>query len=335
MRILGINNYYQPKYLNQQKKTTNLQQLHTNPDSFTFRGGYKYAVKGFDNLSNFKNLKHPDNKAFYAQLRKKLHEVPYYKHVDSDMSMDYKGISEYVIKEVYNACLDANNVVNKYAAQVLFNICHVADAPAKELNIPEWRMKKEKSKAYEEWGLGGVKILLDAAKDKKGNHNLENLKLLLYLDKTYEYSSNISSLADMFEYCTNEDSVITPEALLRIKSILDRPNGWYFSNYMNKITKLDNKGMRFFNSIMDIVSERPINESERYRSLLRDVFKYNKSEEADNVYDVLNSNINSILDNNDDSVLSRTIFYDTPLIMASLNSNEQISAKNLEKLIYL
>ena len=308
MRISGINNYYQPKYLNQQRKTTNIQQLQTTPDSFTFRGGYMYAVKGFDNLSNFKNIKHPDNKAFYEQLKKKLHEVPYYKHIDSDMSIDYKGISEYVIRGVYNACLDANNVVNKYAAQVLFNICHVADTPAKELNIPEWRMKKEKSKAYEEWGLGGVKILLDAAKDKKGNHNLENLKLLLYLDKTYEYSSNISSLADMFEYCTNEDSVITPEALLRIKSILDRPNGWYYSNYINKITELNDKGMKFFNSIMDKESEESISANEKYRSLLRDVFKYNKSEEADNVYDVLNSNINSILDNNDDSVLSRTAY---------------------------
>ena len=57
MQILGINNYYQPKYLNtKQRKTSNIQQLQTNPDSFTFtsRAGY-LKVMGYNNLIKLLN----------------------------------------------------------------------------------------------------------------------------------------------------------------------------------------------------------------------------------------------------------------------------------------
>ena len=74
MRILGINNYYQPKYTNikHQKRANNISQLQTKPDSFSFQGRYMHKVNGFTPLSSFTNIKHPDNRAFYDKLKQKF-----------------------------------------------------------------------------------------------------------------------------------------------------------------------------------------------------------------------------------------------------------------------
>ena len=80
MQILGINNYYQSKYINtKQRKADKIKQLQTSPESLTFRGGNMLILNGFKDLSKFKNIQHPDNKAFYEQLKQKLQMVPYSK----------------------------------------------------------------------------------------------------------------------------------------------------------------------------------------------------------------------------------------------------------------
>ena len=338
MQILGINNYYQPKYLNtKQRKTSNIQQLQTFPDTFTFRGGSMLAVNGFRNLRNFENINNPYNKTFYEQLKQKLSKVPYYKHQDLDMDLDYSGLGEHIISQLYNACLDADKVVNKYAAQVLFNLCHVSsEKPIKEFNIPEWNMKEEKSKIFKDWGLDGIRILLEEAKDKKGNHNLNNLRLMLFLDKTYEYTDNPSSLADIFKTLTNEEGLITHENEQKFKTILKQPAGWYLTPYLNNISDISNKGMDFIVSVLKEIPEddkgRVYGNKKYYIWLLESVLKHSGGKDIDKVYDILKNNFDFIIQDELHGV-EIPFIQSFPLIRDSLNSKEQISVVNLEKLI--
>ena len=91
---------------------------------------------GYNNLANFQNLKHPDNRVFYEKLRKKLYEVP---SLEAYYSLQ-NVVDEEVIKSVYDACLDASKVVNKIASEALFNMCRIKDDAIHEIDTPEWEI---------------------------------------------------------------------------------------------------------------------------------------------------------------------------------------------------
>ena len=334
MQILGINNYYQPKYLNVQKqrKTNNIQQLQTIPDSFTFRG---ITVNGFKNIHNFKNIKNPENRAFFEELKKNFKEVPYFKHHDS-----WYDIPSYVIEKLYESCLDANDVVNKYAAQVLFNICHVSGKSSKELNIPEWNIKKEKSKVFEDWGLDGVKNLLEASKDKNGNHNINNLKFMLYLDKTYELFGPPCDLTRFIKACKDENGVVTDTAMERFMSVYKANGGHSLVYDIDKIKNLSQKGMHLIELIQsrisrDYYSDAP---SEAMINMCSDLLKQNTGKDKEKVYDIIYDNLDFIKycsGKESRDVVSYFSSDETPIFTKALDKNKVLNAKNLKTLFEL
>ncbi len=332
MQILGINNYYQPKYLNQQKKTTNLQQLHTNPDSFTFKG---IKVNGFQYMHDFKNIKNSENRAFFEQLKKKFREVPYFE------LYRWNSLPSYLIQDVYESCLDANDVVNKYAAQVLFNICHVSDAPPKELNIPEWNIKKEASKVYEEWGLDGVKTLLNDAKDKNGNHNINNLRFLLYLDKKCEMGSIPSDISEVVKKCADANGIVSDKTVERFKSVYQGNGGSSIIYKMeDKIKDLSDKGMKLIKLIQSGISRDHYHNSQSKAliEMCENLLELNTGKDKEKVYDIIQDNLDFIrkcAKKGNHDVVSDWSFDGTPIFKKALDKNEKLSAKNLEILFEL
>ena len=337
MQILGINNYYQPKYLNtNQRKMSNIQQLQTNPDSFTFtsRAGY-LKVMGYNNLSNFQNLKHPDNRAFYEKLRKKLYEVP---SLEAYYSLQ-NVVDEEIIKSVYDACLDACKVVNKIASQVLFNMCRIKEDAIHEIDTPEWEIREEKSKIYEEESLEGVAKLLNSAKDKNGNHNIDNLKFMLYLYKKCELNVDSKELIDIFRNLTDKNGNVVAENIKKFKSIINNTGWeWYAIKRVKEFINLDDNGIKFVDNMLQKMSQKSKKShyKDRCEALLKNVLSYNKSKDADNVFNILNDNIDFIIKDSNDRMLQEDYGSRMPvLIKIALNKDEQISLKNLEKAIDL
>ena len=336
MRILGINNYYQPNYLNtKQRKTSNIQQLQTNPDSFTFtsRAGY-LKVMGYNNLANFQNLKHPDNRVFYEKLRKKLYEVPSLEAYSFQNVVD-----EEVIKSVYDACLDASKVVNKIASQVLFNMCRIKDDSIHEIDTPEWEMREERSKIYANNSLEGVAKLLNSAKDTNGNHNIDNLKFMLYLYKKCELNVHPDELIEIYRNMTDKNGNIVAENIKKFKSIINNTGWeWYAIRNINEFINMDDNGMKFVDNMLHKMSQKnkKYHYKEKCESLLKEVLSYNKSKDADNVFNILNDNIDFIIQDSNGRMLSDGFGnHISPLIKISLNKDNQISSKNLEKAIDL
>ena len=330
MQILGINNYYQPKYINakKQRKSYNINQLQSNPDSFTFRG---IKVNGFKNIHAFKNIKNPENRAFFEQLKKNFKEVPYYR------MHSWNDISSYDIERLYESCLDANDVVNKYAAQVLFNICHVGGKPPKELDIPEWNIKKEASKVFEDWSLEGVTTLLNDAKDKSGNHNINNLKFMLYVDKKVDKGSVPHDISRFIKACKNENGIITDENAKRFKSVNEKPYGEYLIYSSKDLMDTSDTGIKFVNRMLKYMAKAKgkngyyNHEHENLEKFVEAVLEYNKSKEADKIYNILLENSDLVV-----KVVGKEFMFscDIPFwVKDSFNSKKEMSSHNLKKLI--
>lgn len=333
MQILGINNYYQSKYINtKQRKTDKIKQLQTSPESLTFRGGNMLILNGFKDLSKFKNIQHPDNKAFYEQLKQKLQMVPYSKFSTYSFCNDNTG---YVIRKIYDSCLDGCDVVNKAASEVLFNMCNVSDDTMKEIKTPEWHIKKSANEIYEDWGLDGIATLLERAKDKDGYHDINNLELLLYLFKTYKYADMPPTLTDILKGCMNNKGIVTSQNSYKCRTILNHPQGWYLSNNMNDVMKLSDKGMEFTKQVLDLMKAKKDNdyfEREKLKNFLTSVISTPKADDPDNVYDILLKNLKYIV--KDYSFSEDSWGWDVPpIIQKSLDARGYISAKNLDKLL--
>ena len=320
MQILGINNYYQPKY--QQRQTNNIKSLQTQP---TFSGGMM-QVRGFKDISKFKNIDNPLNKAFFEELKTKMSKLPEPNNDRTYWGMPSLCLNKTIV-DLYNSCLDSNGIVNALAASVMFQMANIPDGKLNSWNLPDWYSKrnKEKSESYYTSGIDGLVEGLNIAKDNKGNHNEDNLKALLYLDKEYKYNLAGSDFSDMFSNLKNKDGVIEPLFFEHFKKLSKMSGFVYIDNKIGDIFRFPQSGQEFVSSVEQNCRKSGL-------ILLSYILLDADEEKYDEIFKVLNETVDFNELEKDYDFRSFSVFR-PELIRFSYDKTEKINPTNLKKLL--
>ena len=293
---------------------TNSNNYYTKAQSYT---SFKAIPKNLV-TDTFEKITNPKNKSVYEKL------VEAFKNSESKSGYSYSygaRSTKEAIEQTYKALLDASGEVNDYALSTLLKLCYMQPdfsnpftpfinmvhkaVRAKSHNNPSmtnWEEKvldkTERCNTFKDRGVGEVAKILEACKDKNGNHNQINLDFANWIEKNCTIIHN--NFLKVIDACKDPETGICREENIQIfKDLYKQERHFLFNDLPNEDGIITETALKFLNDILKIIeskgeksSREDYNYCNELKGILNDALKYAKGKDRDEI-------LKLILDNRD------------------------------------
>lgn len=253
---------------------------------------------------SFERISNPANRAFYEKL------VTDFKDQTPRITCLNGCVpTKQAIIDAYNACLDSNGEVNKYAASTLYKMCYkkfeiskasimnfihdkILDNLSKKDNYYSWEEdfpirskildKTELCSDFRDYGVGTIARFIEACKDKNGNHHKENLDFANYIEKNCTIINH--DIPKFINFCKDPETGICTQRRIEIFK------NYYKSSYFYMLLDLPNQKGEVTDTALEFLRKSrlamiKLNKDDKYiyRKIMDDALKYADEKDRDEI----------------------------------------------------
>ena len=283
----------------------------------TFRGIPKKLI-----TDTFEKITNPKNKAVYEQLAETFKD--HKPKIGFDAYAKGAGLKE-AVESAYKACLDSNGEVNDNALSTLFKLCYIKpdfdnpltpivntaheylnsfkdlltmwDGESKILN------KTERCRTFRDEGLWQIAQILEACKDKNGNHNQINLDFANWIEKNCSIKDK--DVLKFINACKDNKTGICKEENIQIfKDLYKQNRHYWFLDLPNEDGVVTKTALKFLNDSLNILEPKEKSETSQeryyygvYLDIVQDALQHAHGENRDEILKLIYENRDLITTN--------------------------------------